>query len=114
MSGDDENVGPQAWDAEQARSLIGCDIIVGLTYCDTSGAVEQQVQAYGVIISVEEGVGITIKCTGKQWCGEIMTLPPDLTSIQSAPPGEYRFRATGETFVDPDFQTTWSITKPKN
>ena len=103
-----------AWDNEKAADLVGADIIIGITYCDPTGKPEEQVQAYGVILSANKENGIEIKCSGTQWNGETIMFPPDLASIQPAPPGEYRFRSTGEIFTDPDFQTSWTITKPKN
>jgi len=45
--------------------------------------------------------------------GEIIGLPPDLSSTQVAALGEYRLRSTGEIVVNPDYLTTWNINRPE-
>jgi hypothetical protein len=89
-------------------NAIGKRVLVGLTYLDADGDVEEQVQFHGVI--VEGGgpdEGVTLK---RADTGEVIALPPGL---EPAEPGEYRLRSTGETVVDPDFVATWTISPPE-
>ena len=59
--------------------------------------------------TIEEGLEALKKLND----GEILGLPPDLSSTRIAPPGEYRLRSTGEVVVDPDYLTTWNINRSK-
>jgi hypothetical protein len=89
-------------------SAIGKHVLVGLTYLDAEGEVEEQEQFHGVI--VEGGgpdEGVTLK---RADTGEVVTLPPGL---EPAEPGEYTLRSSGETVVDPDFVATWTISPPE-
>lgn len=40
-------------------------------------------------------------------------LPPDLSAVESAYPGEYPDDATGELVENPDVRATWRITAPE-
>jgi hypothetical protein len=55
--------------------------------------------------------GITIALAGPR-AGQHWNMPPALDSIRSAPAGEYRFRETGETILDPDLMATRTIAAP--
>jgi hypothetical protein len=94
-------------DDARARQMIGKHVIIGLTYRDHTGAVEEQVQLHGDIVAIDDVV--TVRLSGS---GEAFTLPADLDAFTPAPPGEYRFRATGEVVVNPDLMTTWTIHRP--
>jgi hypothetical protein len=98
------------FDEDLAQSYIGRTIIIGITYCDHTGAVTEQRQLHGTI-SAAGREGIVIALAGTH-AGETWTMPPDLESIRSAPAGEYRFRETGEVVVDPDLMATWTVTAP--
>ena len=87
--------------------LIGKVMLIGLTYYTHDDVFIEQRQYWGTVTESNEK---TI-CV-KQKNGEVFTLPPDLRSTKSAPPGEYRLRSTGEVIVDPDFITTWIVHKP--
>jgi len=43
---------------------------------------------------------------------EAFTLPPDLGAFDRAQPGEYRLGTNGETVVDPDYVSTWTVRAP--
>lgn len=113
MSDADDGGGPP-WDEEKARALQGAIVLVGITYCDATGATEEQIQAHGVILRVDRAQGVEIECHGEVWKGQAMMLPPDLRAFEKAPPGSYRLRSTGETVIDPDYTTSWTFTKPMN
>ncbi len=86
--------------------LMGKVLLVGLTYYTHDNVFIEQRQYWGVVIESNKN---TI-CT-KQKNGELFRLPPDLSSTQPAPPGEYRLRSTGEIVINPDFLTTWTVNK---
>ena len=86
------------------KQIIGKHIIIGLTYLDSNENIVNRVQLHGDVISITDKK-ITIKLN----TGEEFTLPPDISSIEVAPPGDYRFKSTGEVIVNPDLMTTWTI-----
>lgn len=57
------------------------------------------------IIAGASAKGIVIRLS----TGSNYNLPPDFDAINEAPPGEYKFRSTGDVVVNPDFMTTWTI-----
>jgi len=101
---------PPEFDADLAQSYVGCTIIIGLTYLDHAGNLLEQRQLHGEVASASPE-GIVIALAGK-YAGETWNMPPALESIRGAPPGEYKFRETGEVVVDPDLMATWEITSP--
>lgn len=93
----------------ETEQFLGKRLLIGLTYRDHKKVVTSQVQIHGTIVRCDNN-GIHILLTDGK--GEF-ALPPDLKSLQKAPPGEYRLRLTGEVVVNPDFHTSWIITAPK-
>lgn len=92
------------FDVQIASQLIGKRVSIGLTYVET-GQDDRHEQKLGVVEDVSEG-GVTVRLSD----GGTDSLPPDLRPWQSAPPGEYRLRSTGEVVVDPDFIANWRVT----
>ena len=88
--------------------LIGKTILIGLTYYTADNIFIEQKQHWGTVIEAN-ATQILVKLNN----GEIFTLPPDLSSTNIAPPGEYRLRSTGEIIMNPDYLTTWNINRPK-
>ncbi len=101
------------WDATKADEMIGLVMLIGLTYLDPSGEVEEQVQMFGHVTNADPRQGITVKLDGER-DGELFVLPPDLEAIEPADPGTYRLRTTGEQVVDPDLLATFKITRPSD
>lgn len=93
--------------AENFDSLIGKTIIIGITRLDTDGAVFEQIQMHGTVQDASAG-GIVVRLS----TGSCYKLPPDYGAINEAPPGEYRFRSTGEVVSNLDYMTTWTIHPP--
>jgi hypothetical protein len=104
MAEEDENLD---FDPVRAAALVGKSVLIGLTYLDANGEVEEQIQFFGHITSVDPSI-VTIKRDS----GEEFTLPPALEAFEDARPGEYRLRNTGDVIVDPDLISTWTITSP--
>jgi len=89
--------------------FMGKTIIIGLTFLDNLNQEVERVQLSGTISEInEEGIFINLEEGG------FYTLPPDLSAIKVAPPGEYEFESTGKVVVNPDYMTTWRIYKPDN
>ena len=87
--------------------FIGKTIIIGLTFLDNINQKVQRRQLSGTISDInEKGIFVNLDEGG------VYTLPPDVSAIQAAPPGEYEFESTGKVVVNPDYMTTWRIYKP--
>jgi len=91
--------------------LVGKTILVGVTTQDFRGNVLYQEQVHGRIDVADPKRGLVIELHGAG-AGRKYALPPDLRSLEDAPPGEYRLRSTGEIVRDPDFLVTWIVTQP--
>ena len=86
------------------ESIIGKTIIVGITYIGKEENVIKMSQYVGKIIEADENQGIVIEEKNSK---EILAIPPQLSSIEIAKPGEYKLKSTGEIVVDPDLLSTW-------
>ena len=106
---------PPPWDQEEGDGLVGQMLLGGFTYVAADGrTVTSQVQFWGRIVSATPK-GIAVACEGKVWSGQTVNLPPHLSALMAAKPGEYRLRSTGETLTDPDLTTSWTINQsPKS
>lgn len=107
----------RGWQGEAAHSfnegraaeLLGKHVLVGMTYLDHHGDLEERVQFHGVVVIANRESGIVLELAAT---GGYFALPPDPTCFLDAAPGEYRLRATGEVVVDPDFTTSWTLRRP--
>lgn len=88
--------------------LLGKTLLVGLTYYTADNELISQTQYWGTVVESNKN-RIMVKLKD----GEIVGLPPDLSSTKVATPGEYRLRSTGEIVVNPDYLTTWNIYRSK-
>jgi hypothetical protein len=91
---------------EQVASVIGKHLLVGLTHCSLDDQVVSIEQFHGIIDRVNLQEGLVLKLYGT---GEERSLPPDLSRLEKADPGQYRLKATGEVVADPDFTLMWTI-----
>jgi hypothetical protein len=105
---DDTTSETPPFDVQIASQLVGRRVLIGLTYVE-AGQDDRHDQKHGVVEYVSEG-GVTIRLSD----GGTYSLPPDLRPWQSAPPGEYRLRSTGEVVIDPDFIANWRVTPGKS
>lgn len=92
---------------ERARFALGRRVLVGLTVLSSAGELIEQRQFAGSLASVDPERGLELQLDD----GSSYWLPPDLRSLEEAPPGEYRLRSTGEVEQDPDYLFTWTITR---
>ena len=91
--------------------LIGKVILVGVTVNDHEDRFLRREQHHGRVVFADDRKGILISLEGSE-AGGTFQLPPDIRSIQKAPPGQYRLHSTGEVLADPDFLTTWVRKQP--
>jgi hypothetical protein len=90
--------------SDRLAPMVGCRLLVGITYVDDAGAVQGQDQFCGQVLEVADGV-VVVDRPG----AEPALLPADADAYEPAPAGTYRLRGTGEEIRDPDFITTWQI-----
>ena len=82
--------------------------MVGLSYykvVDDEEKFVEQKQIHGRILRVSYGEGVVIELDD----GSEYKLPPDLSLLQPASPGEYTETSTGKLIVDPDLVTKWTL-----
>ncbi|WP_315760269.1 hypothetical protein [Sphingomonas sp. Y38-1Y] len=102
LDGDDD------WDAEFARDLVGCTLLLGLTYVDHSGRFLRQRQVFGTVLSADLQDGIMIS----QDDDEPFVIAPVLDAIEAAGPGIYQLADEDEAVEDPDYTALITVTAP--
>lgn len=103
--------GASEFDNAAAEIYLGKYILVGVTYMDPEGLVEESVQMHGVVKSASrEGIVLALK--GER-AGQSWTMPADPSAISPAQPGKYELPETGEVVENPDFICTWMVQRPK-
>ena len=97
------------FDEKEAKAIIGKHLLVGVTHRNYSDEVTGVEQFHGEIIRASREEGIILRLSGS---GEERWVPPDLSRLEQADPGEYRLKSTGEVVVNPDFLSTWTVYPP--
>lgn len=100
--------GDEAWDDEFANDLIGCTLLVGLTYVDHAGDLIRRQQVFGRVVSVDRNSGIVIR----EPAGSDVTIAPILDAIEPAAPGIYRLADQDTSIEDPNFTALLTIKAP--
>jgi hypothetical protein len=111
---------PPGWSGSSAHELdsaateiyLGKYVLVGVTYVDAAGQVEDSVQMHGVVESAS-GEGIKLSLKGERE-GQSWMMPADPSAISPAQPGRYQLPETGEIVENPDFICTWMVQKPRS
>lgn len=98
------------FDDEKAQAVIGKHVLVDVTYRSRSEKVLEQKQFHGEIISASRFDGIILRLSGSN---EERRLPPDLSRLQPANPGQYALKGSDEVVVDPDFLSSWTVYPPE-
>ncbi len=91
------------------EELIGKYVLIGITYLDADGNIEEQKQFHGYFESMDDVVHIRLKNDSYDF-----TLPPDLSAFEKADPGDYELKSTGEVVVDPEYLCFWEVNSPKD
>jgi hypothetical protein len=103
--------GAREFDDAAAAVYLGKYILIGVTYVDGAGQVEQSVQMHGIVSSASQQ-GITVSLKGDR-AGQSWTMPADPSAITPAQPGRYQLPETGEEIENPDFICTWMVQRPR-
>ena len=91
-----------------AKDLLGTHLLVGITYLDSDGEFESQVEFHGTVLSASAEEGIFLKLKGDR-DGEEFNLPPDTSCIWKADPGIYHLHSNDEKVENPDYLCTWEV-----
>lgn len=98
------------FDEEEAKAILGKHLLVGVTHRNHNDEVTGLEQFHGEIIRASREEGIILRLGGtdiERW------VPPDLSRLEPATPGNYRLKDSGEGVVDPDLLSTWTVYPPK-
>lgn len=98
------------FDEEEAKTIIGKHLLVGVTHCNHNEEVTGIEQFHGEIVRASREEGVVLRLSGS---GEERWVPPDLSRLQPAAPGNYKLKGTGEIVVDPDLLSMWTVYPPK-
>lgn len=90
--------------------LTGKVILIGVTYTDAQDNVLERKQWWGTVERASPREGVCVNLNGTT---DPCVLPPDLSAIRRAAPGEYRLKDSGEVVKDPDFLATWICVEPE-
>jgi hypothetical protein len=101
----------ERWDEEIARELIGCLVLVGITYAFPDGSFSEQHQLFGYVVEADRQQGIELRLAGT-YAGKKYRLPPDTRSFRRAPDGDYRLKSTREIVRGLDYTCAWTIEAP--
>lgn len=93
---------------ESYEELIGKVLLIGLSYYLPDGGFIEDKQLYGRVTGADDSC-ITITQTN----GEEFSIPPDLSAIEKAAPGDYTLRSTNEVVRNPDYLASYSVTLPE-
>lgn len=98
------------FDEEEAKSVIGKRLLVGVTHRNRNDEITGIEQFHGEIIRASWKEGIILRLSGS---GEERWVSPDLSRLEPAEPGNYTLKGSGEVVVDPDFLSTWTVYPPE-
>ncbi|MFL0811452.1 MAG: hypothetical protein K6L76_13620 [Agarilytica sp.] len=86
-------------------NLINKIILIGITILDDNDELITQIQVYGPVIKVNaDGIVILRNQTKSEF-----SIPPDFENLLEAKSGEYNLRSTGETVINPDYLSSWTV-----
>lgn len=91
---------------DEAAEFIGKHLLVGITHRDLEDSVVSYEQFHGIIDRINRREGIVVKLTNSD---DERKLPPDLSRLEPASPGQYRLKSTGEIVENPDYTVMWTI-----
>ena len=91
------------------KKYIGKTILVGITIFSAEGELLDRYQYFGEIVSIGKDA-IRIKTDE----GDSRTIPPDFSGIEKAAKGTYRLKNSGKEIENPDYISSWSVTKEED
>lgn len=99
------------FDDEEAKAIVGKHLLVGITHRNGNEEITSIEQFHGKICRASREEGIIILLSGSD---EERWVPPDLSRLERAAPGNYKLKSTGEVVVNPDYLSTWIVYPPEN
>ena len=94
-------------DLNDPATLIGCTIIIGMTYVDQKGDVVRREQHHGTIIDFVKW-NLIVERSGQ----DNFYIPYDLRAMSIAPKGTYKLRESGKEIENPDLLASWIVEPP--
>ena len=91
--------------AKDVNALLGKRVLIGVTHRTLDDAVASLEEFHGEVVRVNLDEGMVVMLP----TGAERSIPPDLSRLEPASPGEYRLKSTGEVVVDPDFTVMWTV-----
>jgi hypothetical protein len=104
-----ENIGDDDWDQDFADDIVGCTLLVGITYVDYDDSLIRRQQVFGTVQAIDRKAGITIAQLPD---GEPFTIAPVLDAIAPGDPGVYQLSDADEEVEDPDFTALLTVRSP--
>lgn len=98
------------FDEEEGKAIIGKHLLVGVTHRSHAEEITSIEQFHGEIIRASRAEGIILRLAGTS---EERWVPPDLSRLEPAEPGNYKLKDSGEVVVNPDYLSTWTVYPPK-
>ena len=89
------------------KKYIGKTVLVGISVFSNNGELVEKFQYFGKIISIGDVISI------KTDEGNVQSIPPVLSSLKKAEKGVYTLKSNGKQIDNPDFVSSWNITKPQ-
>jgi hypothetical protein len=100
---------PPCFTEHEAAELVGKYILIGVRYFNSKGEQLKSDQMHGVVSSASpHGVQVSLRGTRS---GENFSLPPDPRFFETASPGKYTLRSTGEVIENPEVLCNSSVTQ---
>lgn len=93
---------------ESYEELMGKVLLIGLSYYSHDGGFIEDKQLYGRVTESSDSCITITQADGSQF-----SIPPDLSAIAEAAPGDYTLRSTNEVVRNPDYLASYSITMPE-
>lgn len=100
--------GDDSWDDDFANDLVGCTLLVGLTFVDHEDKMLRRRQIFGTVLSVDRHAGIVIR----QATDEEFVIAPMLDAIEAASPGIYQMADEDASVEDPHFTALLTVRSP--
>ncbi len=95
---DDEDDDSLGWDHENP-AVIGCTVLIGITYMTADGTERDRMQWCGRILAFNMNDGLKVELSRG---GGVHAFAPFRDALRPARPGMYQLRRTGEVVKNPD------------
>jgi hypothetical protein len=87
-------------------NVVNKIVMVMITFRDDDGKITGYKQFHGPIVRSSDKDGIVVKAQD----GQEISLPPQISALHPALPGEYSESDSGSVVKNPDFLSVWDLT----